>query len=326
MCMSRGGGRVATPCHLPPDVLDLWSFEVLSKSTCLLLGAGASTHLGFPLGSELRLSILDELRRMTDQDVESLPATLQADAHRRKEFLDKLHHGIWPSPDAFLESYPRFMNLGKYLICRVLAKCERPYGAGNGTWGWYDHLVNAIHADSPSRLKDNRLSIVTFNYDRSLDFRLHMYVTHQFDVPESEGWQILQDSIPIVHLHGLLGEYPRWGIDSTNGVLERSRDIKIISEVADVTPEFEKASQLLHAADRVIVIGFGFAQRNVERLRFFDTVGNLEAPDIDVIVGDLSGAARFYMDTRLKAYGFKDHQIIYKSMIHHVHSTPNPFG
>ncbi len=299
---------------------------MLSKSTCLLLGAGASTDLGFPLGSELRLNILDELRRMTDQDVESLPPTLQAEAHRRKEFHDKLHYGNWTSPDAFLERYPMFVNLGKYLICRTLAKCERPHGASNGTWGWYDHLVNAIHTDSASRLKENRLSIVTFNYDRSLDFRLHMYVTHQFDFAESEGWEILQDAIPIVHVHGLLGHYPRWPINSTNGVFERSRDIKIISEVEDATPEFEKASQLLHAADRVIVIGFGFAQRNVERLRFFDTVENLGSRDLSIITGGLSEAFRLDMENRLKVYGLKDSQIIYKSMIHHVVSTPNPFG
>ncbi len=299
---------------------------MLSRSTCLLLGAGASTDLGFPLGSELRLSILDELSRMTDQDVDSLPPTLQAEAHRRNDFRDKLQYGNWTSPDVFLERYPTFLNLGKYLICKVLARCERPEGASNRTWGWYDYLVNAIHADSPSRLRENRLSIITFNYDRSLDFRLHMYVTHQFDLTESEGWRILQDSIPIVHVHGLLGEYPRWRIDSTNGVFERSRDIKIISEVGDVTPEFAKASQLLHAADRVIVIGFGFAQRNVERLRFFETVGNLGLRDIDVIVGGLSPAARFDIANRLRAYGFTDHQIIYKTMIHHVNSTPNAFG
>ncbi|WP_299461880.1 hypothetical protein [uncultured Gimesia sp.] len=40
---------------------------MLSKKTCLILGAGASAHLGFPLGAKLRIDILDILRDLKNK-------------------------------------------------------------------------------------------------------------------------------------------------------------------------------------------------------------------------------------------------------------------
>ena len=110
---------------------------------------------------------------------------------------------------------------------------------------------------------------MTFNYDRSIDFRLHKYIERHFGVTSVEAWQILTDSIPIVHVHGTLGDYPKWKYGDESSAWERGQDIKIISEIDDDTPEFQRASDLLNGADRVVVFGFGFAVDNVRRLNFF---------------------------------------------------------
>ena len=54
------------------------------------------------------------------------------------------------------------------------------------------------------------------NYDRSIDFRLHKYIEHHFGVPADEAWQVLTDSIPIVHVHGTLGVNTRSGLMVTS--------------------------------------------------------------------------------------------------------------
>lgn len=262
---------------------------MLPRKTCLLLGAGASKHLGFPLGNELRKKILFELLGQKDKDQDKMPEEFRRAGEDLAGFYDKLAYGNWTSPDAFLERHPEFMQTGKYLICRCLTEFEQPWGITlNG--GWYDSLVTAIHVDDPSRLKDNGLSVVTFNYDRSFDFRLHKYVEHHFGIPALEAWQIVTDAIPIVHVHGTLGEYPKWGYGDRSSTWERGQDIKIVSEVKEKTPEFQRASNLLNGADRVIVFGFGFAIDNVRRLDFFKE-HEKEERDIIIATGGAHGSA-----------------------------------
>lgn len=258
---------------------------MLPRRTCLLLGAGASKHLSFPLGDELRKKMLFELLGQKDKEHDKLPDDFRRAGEDLSAFYDKLAYGNWSSPDAFLEHHREFIQTGKYLICRCLSEFEQPWGVTqNG--GWYDRLVSSIHVDDPQQLKDNSLSIVTFNYDRSIDFRLHKYIEHHFGMPSDEAWQLLSDSIPIVHVHGTLGEYPKWGYGDKSSVWERGQDIKIVSEIAEDTPEFQRASELLNSADRVVVLGFGFATDNVRRLNFFK---EHDKEDRDIVIATGNG-------------------------------------
>lgn len=258
---------------------------MLRKNTCLLLGAGASKHLSFPLGDELRKKMLLELLGQKGKEHDKLSEDFRRSGEDLAGFYDKLAYGNWTSPDAFLEHHREFIQTGKYLICRCLLEYEQPWGVTqNG--GWYDRLVSSLHVDDPAKLKDNKLSIVTFNYDRSIDFRLHKYIEHHFGMPAGEALQILTDSIPIVHVHGTLGEYPKWDYGDKSSVWERGQEIKIISEIEEGTPEFQRASELLNGADRVVVFGFGFAADNVRRLKFFK---EHDKEDRDIIIATGTG-------------------------------------
>ncbi|MFN7869759.1 MAG: hypothetical protein ACK5TX_20315 [Planctomyces sp.] len=261
---------------------------MLKKKTCLLLGAGASQHLGFPLGCELRQLMLTRLF-----DAKGKPAGLGEGLTRGNEdlslFYDRLAYGNWSSPDAFLEKHREFIQTGKHLIGNILSEFEdvrRITLQG----GWYDRLVSEIHVDDPCKLKDNGLSVVTFNYDRSLDFRLHKYIENQFGIEASEAWSLLEDAIKIVHVHGSLGRYPQSTYADKSNIYDWGQDIKIISEVEDDTEEFRLASDLLNNADRVVVLGFGFAADNVKRLKYFKQTVE-EERDIAIAVGHMRGTA-----------------------------------
>jgi len=250
--------------------------QMIEKNICLLLGAGASSHLGFPLGEGLKNSILLELDQMRKSDLSRYPEGIRDSGEDLDEFYERLHMGDWNSPDAFLEDYPQFMNTGKYLICKQLAEKEHQSDF-IGKIGWYKHLINAIRVDDLDDLKHNRLSIVTFNYDRSIDHRLHGYVKAKSKSrDDEEAWQIVKESFEIIHLHGSLGEYPKYKYGSTDDIYARSQDIKIISEVeveersdGYVNDTFKRASECLMFTDRVVVLGFGFAKDNVKRLKYF---------------------------------------------------------
>lgn len=270
---------------------------MLPKQTCLVLGAGASKHLGFPLGHELRQKMLWELLGQKDKPVEALPEDFRKGGEDLKLFFERFSFGNWNSPDAFLAKHKEFLQTGKYLICLCLSQFEQPWGV-TASEGWYKQLIQAIHVDDPHRIKDNQLSIVTFNYDRSIDFRLHKYIEQHFCLSTQKAWEILEHSIPIVHVHGSLGSYPRWHYGDTSNLWERGQEIKIVSELQDDTPEFHEASRLLNEAERVIVLGFGFNTDNVRRLRFFktfspDSIANCDFDDREILIaaGYLPGVA-----------------------------------
>lgn len=262
---------------------------MLLRKTCLLLGAGASKHLSFPLGEELRKKMLFELLGQKDKEPATLPDDYKRGGEDLTAFYDKLAYGNWSSPDAFLEHHPEFIKTGKYMICRCLSEFEQPWGVTQHG-GWYDRLVSAIHVDDPKKLRSNQLSVVTFNYDRSIDFRLHKYIENHFGMTPEEAWKVLTDSIPIVHVHGTLGEYPKWEYGAKSSVWQRGQDIKIVSEIEEDTPEFRRASELLNGADRVVVFGFGFAPDNVRRLNFFKEC-DTEDRDIVIATGGSRGLA-----------------------------------
>ena len=278
---------------------------MLKKKTCLLLGAGASKHLGFPLGFDLRQKMLFELHGQKDKLADKLPEDFKRSGEDLSLFYDRLAYGNWPSPDAFLEKHGEFIKTGKYLMCRLIAEHETIWGI-TAHGGWYEKLVSAVHVDDPRELKDNRLSIVTFNYDRSIDFRLHKYVENQFGIESSEAWRILQDSIPIVHVHGTLGQYPNSPYGDQGRSYERGQDIKIISEIEDGIDEFRLASKLLNEAERVVVFGFGFAADNVRRLKFFNPSGDEEDRDVMIATGGSQGPIHSQETTEwLSQWGLK---------------------
>lgn len=325
---------------------------MIEKNVCLLLGAGASAHLGFPLGEELKHSIVEELGNMVNRDLSHHPEGIRDSGEDLEEFYERLKMGDWNSPDAFLEEYPQFMNTGKYLICLLLALKEQKSDFNRST-GWYKHLINAIRVDDLDDLKHNNLSIVTFNYDRSIDHRLHGYVKAKSESRDrEEAWHIVEEAFDIIHLHGTIGEYRAYEYGTTDEIHERSKDIKIISEVEAeqredgfVNETFKKASELLNNADRVVALGFGFAKDNVDRLRYFEEkytskseqqdVWNMrkvgrksptrhESREVIIAAGNIPNVYRRSMEEWLFQWGLSDN-VYFDDANTFFEQTRNPF-
>lgn len=122
----------------------------------------------------------------------------------------------------------------------------------------------------------NGLTIVTFNYDRSLEAYIHAVLQARFGMTEFEAADTLSQ-IPIIHVHGMLGDYPTHpyavGADSDD-YHAIAANIQIIHEIEDrdggfANPMFEAASTALRNAERVAFMGFGWHDDNVRRLRYF---------------------------------------------------------
>jgi len=254
--------------------------------TVLVLGAGASQPFDFPTGQGLKDHIVEKLhlprfrQRLIDLDF---------DKSIIHDFRDSLRESGRPSVDAFLEYRDDFLGIGKASIAVALLPFERtttlfgdwinkrrdPDKPGN----WYEHLFGVLCDGIPfDVIDDNKLSIITFNYDRSLEHFLFMSLKKSYGITDKMCAEKLA-KIPIIHVHGSLGSLP-WQSNITGSippvpydsnmlkehVKSAAHNIKIIRENIVDTVEFTKARKKIQEAQQLLFLGFGFHPTNIKRL------------------------------------------------------------
>ena len=221
--------------------------KMIKKQTVLILGAGASHHLGFPLGKRLiediyRL-VFDKSKgwslagtgRIIENEYFSNAQLLErflelsnykkADGQRYthkdiEEFADRLFQAQPTSIDFFLEKNPQYRLLGKLCIIFCISRFEdqdswqyRPSSdpiklkEDFPDFGWYSYLWHRLVADCKDfkDLLSNKITIITFNYDRSLEFYLFRAIKAFFNVEDDEAMDVF-NTIRIKHVYGRLGK------------------------------------------------------------------------------------------------------------------------
>ena len=249
---------------------------MIRTRTVLVLGAAASLPYGFPVGAELR-------RRICMSNNRNLAVALRGAgvADNQLEDLVEIFRRWGPgSIDRFLEEWSEFAEVGKLAIAATLIPAEIPAKVfpGDGPHeSWYELLWTALAARS-GLFRENQLSVITFNYDRSLEYYLweHLAVLHRGNLPEA-----LRDyqSVEIIHVYGSLGDLPVYGgtgrayspeLEPYEDILiSAASRIHIANRDGDEPPDFQRARELLESAHRIVFLGFGFHEENVDRLGRF---------------------------------------------------------
>jgi hypothetical protein len=195
-----------------------------------------------------------------------------------EEFARNLSDSQRMSVDAFLEYRSEFVEVGKAAIARALIPYEVPERVIR-KGDWYRHLFEAM-SSKPDEFEKNQLVIITYNYDRSLEFLLYTALMNSYGINEEEAAQKVS-KIPIIHLHGQLA--PLLDLDangrpfspktSADYVWQCIPEIKIVHELgADAMklPQFGQAYHYLRRAEVICFIGFGYLKANLERLGLSD--------------------------------------------------------
>ena len=247
---------------------------MVSNPTVLILGAGASIDYGFPLGRGLRdlvCSIKDDAKAAV---IQSAGYTLDL----LFEFVGALRHSGFTSVDWFLEERPEYIDIGKAAIATSLIPFENPdklFPPSAPQKHWYELLLNVL--DQPiGNFDSNNLSVVTFNYDRSLEH--YLFTTLRERYRSDDRAVEAMNRFPIVHVHGSLGELLPLASHGREYKPElnpetiqiAASDIIIVGEASGETAEFEKARSLLREARRIIFLGFGYHPESVKRLDIFN--------------------------------------------------------
>ncbi len=252
---------------------------MITNRVVLILGAGASIPYGFPSGNTLTNHIIKELKDKGGQFTNDI-----LDSGFEWGFLINfrrhLELSFQASIDAFLEHRPEFIKVGKTCIARALIPCETETNLERGRNShWYAYLFQKLSA-TPETFENNKISIITFNYDRSLEHFLFIAIKYSYGLSDTNAAKLVR-TIPIIHLHGDLGKLPV--LDGTGRPYEPTispsilrqciSDIKIIHEDVSANGQFVEAQKLIKDASRICFLGFGFHPVNLERLWIKTTEG-----------------------------------------------------
>jgi hypothetical protein len=201
-------------------------------------------------------------------------------------FRDALKLSAQASVDAFLEHREEFREIGRAAIAQRLMRNERLdelFNPPKGEQNWYEYLFGRLNAPL-HQFSQNKLAVITFNYDRSLEAFLFTALKNTYGASDNCVADALR-AIPIIHVHGQLGLL-EWQIGSDPITERRTYDqmtnyqtiklaaagIRIIHEAMEMSG-FDEAHQHLCRASRIYFLGFGYHPMNMERLRLDAAIG-----------------------------------------------------
>jgi hypothetical protein len=287
---------------------------MITDKTVFILGAGSDNIYGFPTGSGLREYIIKDFIN----DLASVWDIYNEPPHPEKyqyflfnthpqinakikrcfletapEFIDRFKNSSNLSIDLFLSRNQKFEEIGKLAIIIKILKAERDSKFREDLdkeiqgIDWYKHIFTEMsktltEPDSYVNFKDNNLTFVTFNYDRSIENFIHESFYNSFDaivdyklVTDSNNENIPAKLIPFkfLHVYGKISDLPWQSNESifygANGEIEikkYSENIKIIYDKRKSEQEIKTIKGEINNAERIYFLGFGFALENLKIL------------------------------------------------------------
>jgi len=257
---------------------------MITEETVFILGAGASAPYGYPTGKELRREICKNFYRdLKNLEFNNLRYFYQMSEDTRqsevKRFTRAFENSSISSIDLFLSLNPIFSHIGKIAIVLNIINAEiastfRLDVAENKDWysSLYKEMTDEItSSDDYHKFKENRVSFITFNYDRSLEYFLSdsLYNSFYLQWHKIESSELLS-KIPILHVYGKLADLP-WQSDRgleykmsrlMNNLEKMTNNIRIIYEKTN--EDIKKIKELISNAKRIFFLGFGFAKENMD--------------------------------------------------------------
>lgn len=273
-------------------------------SYVFIIGAGASYPYNFPLGQGLYDSIRDNYYKrvkkyfsITDTYIPGSLANLPEEV---EEFIEQLKLASGVSIDKYLNINSKFNEIGTRAITTEIYHSEvlsniplnKEYPKGD----WYTYLFRKL-IESLDTVEDllniykNKISFITFNYDRSLEHYLfeNLYgLLKNANVTKENVAQSFK-KIEIIHVFGKIGYLPwekgiytsrknifreeesilSYGVGGYHPVdvgIKQNRMIELMYTERKQTQDLLRAHEIIKGADRVLFLGFGYDQQNLELL------------------------------------------------------------
>lgn len=279
---------------------------MISEDTALILGAGASQPYGYPIGIQLRENIINHL----DSNKPGYQALRSIGFSRSDilEFRTDLKGSMTYNIDDFLQYREDLKEIGKVSIAYMINSCEYKKNLLNPKeeLDWYRYLYNRILTNF-NDLKNNKINIITFNYDRSLEEYIFNALKRHYKKSDEECKHNI-DKLNIIHVYGQLDSLP-WQ-DNSGRPYDHNYDYRKYLEISAKgiqTLEEIKSSTInqihtaLEMAKKIYFLGFGYGESNLKLLKIKNI---LKSSDSDGKRKEINGTAYGVSDpNRIKIMG-----------------------
>ncbi|MFA6596522.1 MAG: hypothetical protein WCS69_02285 [Ignavibacteriaceae bacterium] len=262
---------------------------MINEPTLFILGAGASAPYGFPTAKELKEDIIKNTSKRYFA-LKNLPANNYIQMYENRDtdyfnnFADYFTGFTSDSIDLFLATHEELVNLGKEAIVLALSEKEMDLVRNPRKTDWVEYLysnfiisgISGNRKEDFEKFKQNKVSFITFNYERSLEFLFWNMLSHFHGKMSREEIYDLFKTIKIHHIYGDLGQLvtengiweggmPLGGALHLEDLPKATKNIKTIYERRN-HPKKDEVSKLFDEAKMIVFLGFGFAQENLDIL------------------------------------------------------------
>lgn len=288
---------------------------MIKENCVLILGAGASAPYGFPTGAGLKTTICNHFEVIWEKFVWERSQTplsgdyIEEQKYVAKKFLNDFKKFDHDSIDLFLDIFKEHADIGKKAIYLTILDAELKSKMKEKKQDWYTPLFRLMIGtyDNYFKLSENSLTIVTFNYDRSLEY--YFYNTFMDFTNLITTFEKIEElrKIKIYHVYGKLADLP-WESDNDSldygqkinrAQLNKGKDnIKTIFERRENTETMGPIRKSIQLADKVFYLGFGFAKENVEML----SLSNKTKPDQLIYISDFD-KRHVRLETQMRGLG-----------------------
>ncbi|MBI5604931.1 MAG: hypothetical protein HY879_16450 [Deltaproteobacteria bacterium] len=259
---------------------------MITEDTLFILGAGSSFPYGYPTGKELRRKICKEFSQdysvLLNRRASPDPDYFSEDVIQNAEnFANIFFKSSTPSIDLFLSRNHNFSEIGRKAIALSIWKAETNSifrEDVDQSQDWYTYLYQRMtetltNPDNFKLISQNKISFITFNYDRSLEHFLYESITNSFtSIPRTQPPNGELFPFSIQHVYGQLAYLPWQGAHyldyaaklnnfDFNNIFE---NIKVIYDRTE--SDLTKTKDQILKTKKIFFLGFGFAKENLEIL------------------------------------------------------------
>ncbi len=290
-----------------PEVETNRDFLMLARKTVLILGAGASAGYGLPVGSELQEMIASITNWQVQRRGDSLPLNVQQFldqvtaqgwlSHLVSQAAATISRGVKyaSSVDDFLYRFggdSLVVQIGKAAIASCILERERlstlvgltdSKAVVQGTMlkqldTWIFHLFRHLttgRTQAEVSLLFRNLSVINFNYDRCFELYIQQAIIEGFSVTGTDAAEIVSLA-DISHPYGVVGELPwqsggrlkvAFGGSTSERLFDIAQGIKTFTEQSHNESDREHWNKVMHDAERVLFLGFGFHSQNMDLIK-----------------------------------------------------------